>query len=258
MRFSPYRCIPSRALLFAVGVLAIVLLGCSSPSAEQIVDRAIEAHGGERFRHAEIRFTFRGDRYTRWRDGGRYRYERRYTAAGRPVREVLANDTLYRTVGGEKVDLTPSQRASVRTTVNSVVYFAVLPYRLDDPAVQTELLGTTTVEGEPYWEVEVTFQREDGGPDWEDRFVYWIHRDAHTMDYLAYYYYRDGGGHRFRRAVNRREVGGLLLADYLNYTSAEIEGTAVEAYDSIYENRPDRLELVSEIRMEEVEVEPIE
>lgn len=228
-----------------------------NPDAEQVVDRAIKAHGGDRFRQSEVRFTFRGDRYRIWRQGGRYRYERTYEGSIGTVTEVMANDTLYRTVEGERQDLTDGDRASIRTTVNSVVYFALLPFRLNDPAVQLRKLGETEIRGEPYHEIEVTFRREGGGEDWDDRFVYWFHRDQYTMDYLAYHFHSDGGGTRFREAVDRRRVGGLLLADFRNYTSPAID-TAVEEYDRIYEERPEALDLVSEIRLEEVEVEPTE
>lgn len=248
---SAYGCIPVAPILFAV-LLAIG--ACTGhPSAGEIVDRAIKAHGGERFRHSEVRFTFRGDRYRIWRDGGRYRYERRYRDSTGTIVEVLANDTLYRTVAGERDVLSEEERSSVRSSVNSVVYFALLPFRLNDPAVQARELGETEIRGQPYHEIEVTFRREGGGEDWQDRFVYWIHRDQYTMDYLAYHYHTDGGGTRFREAVNRRRVGGLLLADFRNYTSTQID-TAVEEYDRILETRPEALDLVSEIRMEEIEV----
>ena len=37
------------------------------------------------------------------------------------------------------------------------------------------------------------------------------------IDYLAYNYITDGGGVRFRSAINKRRVNGLLVQDYINY-----------------------------------------
>ena len=37
------------------------------------------------------------------------------------------------------------------------------------------------------------------------------------IDYLAYNYVTDGGGVRFRSAINKRRVNGLLVQDYINY-----------------------------------------
>jgi hypothetical protein len=34
---------------------------------------------------------------------------------------------------------------------------------------------------------------------------------------LAYNYITDGGGVRFRSAINKRRVNGLLVQDYINY-----------------------------------------
>ncbi|MBK8501742.1 MAG: hypothetical protein IPL46_05765 [Saprospiraceae bacterium] len=53
-------------------------------------------------------------------------------------------------------------------------------------------------------------------------------------DYLAYNYQTDGGGSRFRRAINRREVGGILFADYVNYKT-DPETLYILNFDSLFE-----------------------
>ena len=75
---------------------------------------------------------------------------------------------------------------------------------LGDPAVQPRYLGVDTLQGEPYHEIEVTFRQDGGGRDYEDRFIYWIHPERHTMDYLAYGFHIDDGGARFREATQER------------------------------------------------------
>ena len=37
------------------------------------------------------------------------------------------------------------------------------------------------------------------------------------MDFLAYNYQTDGGGTRFRKAIDQRRVDGVLFQDYENY-----------------------------------------
>ena len=86
---------------------------------------------------------------------------------------------------GQPVALTDEQRASLNTAVNSVSYFALLPHALTDPAVQSERLGVDTIRGVPYHRVEVTFQQQGGGPDWEDRFVYWFQTETMEMNFLS-------------------------------------------------------------------------
>ena len=51
---------------------------------------------------------------------------------------------------------------------------------------EKEEVGEDEVEGETYYEVKVTFREEGGGTDFEDEFLYWIHKENFTVDYLAY------------------------------------------------------------------------
>ncbi len=251
---QPGNLIHSHPLTSILCFLAVLLVaGCSSePSAQEIVDRAIAAHGMEILDNAVVSFDFRGKQYRVMRDGGRFRYTKSYAdTTGAQVVEVLSNDSLYRAVNGEIVTLPEDKLVGISEGVNGPIYFGLLPYFLNDPAAQKAYLGEDEVAGEPYDLVQVTFVPEGGGKDWEDRFVYWFHRDRHTMDYLAYSFTVNDGGTRFRKAVNPRTVGGLRIVDFLNYT-ADTLGTALERYGDMAD--ADSLRLLSEIKMENVEV----
>jgi hypothetical protein len=233
----------------------VLLAACAAESDPQaIVDRAIEAHGGDVLRHSIVSFDFRGRHFQAARDGGRFTYERRFTDSTGSIRDVLTNDDLYREVDGRRVVLTEERLRSVERGVNSVLYFALLPFNLNDPAVQKRYLGATEIEGEPYHEVEVTFRQEGGGRDYQDRFVYWFHARRHTMDYLAYTFEEDGGGTRFRKALNPRTVGGVRFADYANYT-ADTLGRAIERYDDLLPTGT--LTPFSAIVLENIRVQPL-
>jgi hypothetical protein len=236
---------------------ALLAAGCGAPAEgpEALLAEAIEAYGGEVFERSEVTFDFRNARFRVVRDGGRFVYERDYVdAEGHRVQEGMSNDSTWKVVDGAPVALTPEERASVETSVNSVVYFGFLPFRLDDPAVIARDLGAGELEGRAYRRIEVTFQQEGGGQDWDDRFVYWIDPDALTLDYLAYRYHRDGGGTRFRRAVNRREVGGIMVQDYENFAPL-VEVRDIAEFDRLYEEG--HLNLVSMIKLERVEIRPV-
>jgi hypothetical protein len=238
--------------------LGVVALPSCTPGEEatEIVRAAIETHGGDGFDAFEVSFVFRGTPFLIRNDSGLFRYERRYRDdGGRRVVEWLDNEGTHRTVEGEPETLSGRERARVETAVNSVTYFALLPYRLLDPAARHRHLGEERLEGEPYDRIEVTFQEVGGGADWEDRFVYWIHLDRRTLDYLAYRYARDGGGTRFRRAVNRRVVGGITVQDYENYTGTDPVEDIAE-YGRLLEEG--RVRLVSMVELEDVRVEPLE
>ncbi|HHP7238113.1 DUF6503 family protein [Longibacter sp.] len=256
-------------LLGAVAALLLLVPACTSdePSmseesagsmaADSLLAEAISAHGGGIIDTSVVAFTFRGARFRLFHDHGQFRYERIFMdTTGRRVRDVLSNDSLYRSVDGRVVDLSADERAALNTTVNSVAYFALLPYKLSDPAVNARRLGIDTVRGTPYHRVEVTFAREGGGQDWEDRFVYWFDTTDRSMDFLAYAYGLGGEepGHRFREAYNVREVEGVRVADYLNFTDSTITPSTLESY-------PDRfgqasLKDVSRVELDSIDVRP--
>lgn len=235
-----------------------VLIGCGEPedpprTVEDVIARARAAHGADVLDHAAVAFTFRGDRFTAERDGGRFAYTRETTdSTGAAVRDVLTNDGLTRTVAGDTVALPERDYLIAEEAVNSVVYFFLLPYPLADPAVRARLVGADTLRGEPYDRVEVTFAEEGGGRDFQDVFVYWFHRDRATMDFFAYAYEDSGGGARFRQAVNPRTVGGVHVVDHLNFEADPAR--PLEDLGRLW--AVDSLALLSEIRHEDVEVRP--
>lgn len=231
-------------------------LACQPPPDPQaLIDRAIAVHGGDVLDHATVAFDFRGKHFTVTRDGGVFRYERTYRDSTGAVHEVLSNDSLYRRVNGQIVPLDSARTRSLERALNSVVYFALLPYNLKDPAVQKRYLGTAELEGAPYFEIEVTFQPEGGGRDWQDRFIYWIHQQRFTMDFLAYYYHTDETGSRFREAFNIRTVAGVRFADYRNFTADTLDQHNLEYYDAV--RAAGGLRPFSNILLENLQVQPL-
>ncbi len=233
----------------------LVLAACQPTDDPQyIIDRAIEAHGGAVIDHSEIAFDYRGKHFKALRDGGRFSYERIYTDSTGDVHEVLNNDEVFKMVNGERVELEEKKRYSIQETLNSVVYFGLVPYFLNDPPVIKKYLGTDSVEGAPYHMVEITFMQEGGGPDYEDRFIFWFHQDQFTMDYLAYDFHINDGGTRFRKAFNVRTINGIRFADFFNFASDALPqpGTPIETYPRLLE--ADSLNLLSEIIWENVTV----
>ena len=254
----------------AAGLLLVA--GCAdraadskeAPAAETLIKEAIAAQGGAALDHAVVTFGFREAQFRLERDGGRFSYARSYRdSLGRRVREVLTNDSLYRRVSGQRVSLTEDERSAVRTAVNSVAYFALLPYPLGDPAVQAEHAGRDTLDGVPYRRVAVTFREEGGGGDYQDRFLYWLREEDGALDYLAYAFGLGADeelGTRFREAFNPRTVGGVRFADYRNYTADSLAGglapDQLARYSRLFEEGA--LQQVSTVVLDSVSVEPLD
>jgi len=220
--------------------------------AQIIVDKAIEAHGSPKVSGNIIEFDFRGRHYISKREGGKFQYERIFTdTLDNDYRDILTNEGLTREINGEKVILSAKDSSAYSNSVNSVLYFALLPYFLNDRAVNKTYEGEGLIKGQSYHKIRVTFGEEDGGKDFEDQFMYWINGEKFTIDYLAYNYQTDGGGARFREAINVRKTGGIRFADYINYKPKTLN-MAVETFDRLLEQ--DSLVELSRIISENVAV----
>ncbi|MFT4604182.1 MAG: hypothetical protein ACI9W4_000910 [Rhodothermales bacterium] len=244
-----------------IAVFLLVLGACSPPdfpvTALSVVDQAIAWQNGDVLNQAELTFDFRERRFRVYRNQGVFEYERIYVdSTGANLREVLSNDGLFREVEGERVELDSASYRSAETAVNSVVYFALLPLPMNDAAAQKRLLGVSEINGRSYNKVEVTFAPEGGGRDYDDRFIYWIDAETGALKYLAYYYHTDEGGARFREAYNVREIEGVRIADYHNYSAEGITFDTVENFDSLH--TAGLTTLVSEIDLENVTVRRLE
>ncbi len=233
-----------------------VFTSCNSRTeAEKIVDSAIEAHGGNAFAGSKIEFDFRDIHYTIFKTPDRFEYIREFSDSTGNVKDLLNNDGFVRSVNGTKIDtLSEEWIGKYSRSVNSVAYFAFLPYGLNDPSVFKKSLGVTEINGEKYNLIKVTFAEEGGGEDFDDEFLYWIGTEDSMVDFIAYSYHTDGGGVRMREVSAVQEVGGIRFQNYLNLKPHN-ESVPVEKMQDLYE--AGELELLSEINLENIKVEPL-
>lgn len=221
-------------------------------TANEIVDKAIENAGGTRYENAEIDFTFRNREYKSFRDGGKFRLERKMKdSLGNTIHDVLDNEGLERFVNDSAVKVHDSLVGPIGNSVNSVHYFVHLPFGLNAGAAQKELIGKDSIAGREYYEVKVTFAENGGGTDHEDEYMYWVDTQNFEVDYLAYNFEENDGGVRFRKAFNHRIIEGIRFVDYENYKYDEIS-FPLKDLDSLYEKR--ELDLLSVIETKDVKV----
>ncbi len=186
-------------------------------SAEAILTEAITAHGGVLYDDAYYQFIFRDKLYSFNNQNGYVYTLKAKDSVGNQINDTLRNGNFSRAVNGELVALSPKEVAIHSNALNSVIYFALIPYKLNDTAVLKEYEGETSINGEDYDVVSITFKEEGGGKDHDDIFMYWIHKTSHFVNYLAYSYEVNGGGVRFRSAYNPSTVDGIRFQDYINW-----------------------------------------
>jgi len=221
-------------------------------TANEIIDKAIQNAGGNRYENAEIEFIFRKKEYKSKRQAGKFQLERvGLDSVGNRVRDILTNDGLERQINDTTTKLQDSLILPVGNSINSVHYFVHLPYGLNAPAANKKLIGKDSIAGREYYEIKVQFAEEGGGTDHEDEYLYWIDTQNFEVDYLAYNFDVNDGGIRFRKAFNHRIIEGIRFVDYENYKYEELS-TPLHKLDSLYEKR--ELDLLSLIETKNVKV----
>jgi hypothetical protein len=244
-------------LFFLIGTLILTSCKDQKPAnlnlAQDLVDKAINAIGGEQFKASEIEFDFRERHYKATRNDWKFQYERIWKDSLNSYRDLISNDGYQRYINDSLVEVPDSMAVKYTSSINAVHYFSILPYGLNDKAVDKTYLGTVEIKGKTYHKIKITFKKEGGGEDFEDVFVYWIDSETFEVDYLSYSYEEDNNdiGLRFREAYNRRTVNGLSFVDYNNYKPSDSLAT-VENMDSLFV--ANRLQLLSKIELENIKV----
>ena len=235
-------------------LILVALIGCKEQpelTAQAIVDQAIEAACPGGCNRVEVEFDFRDKHYKSLRDNGLFTYERIFNDSIGLIRDQLRNDGFTRFINDTVAVIADSMAFKYSNSVNSVHYFAQLPFGLNDPAVQKSYLGQVSILDKNYHAVKITFRQEGGGKDFEDEFLYWFSVEDYHMEYLAYNYITDGGGVRFREAFNMRETDGIWFADYRNF-KPEDKNTPLTDLPGLFQM--EKLKLLSLIELENVEV----
>ena len=237
----------------------LVLVSCKDQKtsdtviAQDVVDKAINAIGGEQFKSSEIEFDFRDRHYKAVRNKWKFQYERLWKDSLNEIKDVLSNSGFKRFINDTLASIPDSMAIKYTSSVNAVHYFSVLPYGLNDKAVNKTFLETVDLKGKSYYKIKVTFNEDGGGEDYDDIFVYWINTETSEVDYLSYSYIEDNNdvGLRFREAFNKRTINGLTFSDHNNYKSEDPQAT-VYNLDSLFV--ANKLQLLSQISLENIQV----
>ena len=212
-------------------ILSALLWNCNTsksetPSSEAIINQSIMVSGGQLLDSSLLHFDFRNMHYTAIRNNGNFQLLREFVDSSSStlsnVKDVISNNGFQRFVDGIAIQVADSMVVKYSASVNSVHYFSVLPFGLNNKAVNKELRNTTVINDEEYHTIKVTFEQDGGGEDFEDVFMYWVHTETDKINYLAYSYNEsDGKGVRFRQAYNERYIEGVRFVDYNNYKPEE-------------------------------------
>lgn len=241
--------------IYAFSIL-LLSLGCTKQlTVDDIIDGSIEAYGGQKIFNSTIQFDFRDKHYLAKYHNHRYQLKRTFSDSTGQFIDELTNDGFTRIHNDTLVVLDEEWTGRYSRSVNSVIYFFRIPFILKDGAVKPELLESATIKDQNYYKIRVSFSEEAGGDDFDDNFIYWINQKSFNVDYFAYSYSTDGGGKRFREAINPRTIDGLFTVDYINYKPNDME-VEIENYDQYF--LEGGMKELSRIENENVSIEYLE
>lgn len=239
---------------FFLVLVAVLLVSCNPQKkdilAKEIIDKTIIYSGSNKISRSEISFIFRDKKYHANRHHGSFTLSRKFDS----IEDVLTNSGFTRYINGQPVKLSDADALKYSNATNSVHYFSVLPHGLHDSAVQKKVLPNVIIKGKEYYKIQVSFEEDGGGQDYEDIFIYWIGKEDYLIDYLAYSYKTNGGGMRFRELKEQCVKRGIRFVDYYNYKPLQ-KSIQLTDIDKAYKNN--QLEKVSEIILKDIEVKLI-
>jgi len=232
-------------------IFVLTISSCTQkPDAQKIINKSIVFYGMDKLDQKTISFDFREKHFLVQLNGGKYFYESTFSndSLGQ-IKDQLSNRGFTREISDIIIPISSKDSLRYAAAVNSVVYFALLPLKLNDAAAQKKYLRTVKIKNKNYEQIEVTFNKANGGKDFDDVYYFWFDAQDYSMDYFAY----SSGGNRFRAVSSIKESKGLKLQNYTNYKASDNEKTKLLDYGAIYEQN--KLIKLSEINLEHLKVD---
>jgi hypothetical protein len=136
--------------------------------AEKVVDHAIESAGGKKYKNSRIQFDFRDIHYSIKRQGKSFVMQRKFEKDGDWIIDTYSNSGFERKINNQITVVSDSMSSLYQQSINSVFYFALLPYKLNDKAVIKEYQGLKEINEKSFHQIKVTFKQSGGGEDFEE------------------------------------------------------------------------------------------
>ena len=230
----------------------VLIVGCTPSkkefTAQEIIDASIINSGTDKVANSKITFNFRDKKYSAKRNKGNFALTRSFDS----ITDILSNTGFKRYVNKTELKVADSMVSRYANSINSVHYFSVLPFGLNDTSVFKKRLPSSTIKGKEYYKIKITFSEKGGGEDFDDIFMYWIGKEDFLVDYLAYSYHTNGGGKRFRVLKEQCSKNGIRFVDYHNYKPLNKSISLIDI-DKAFENN--QLQKISEIILKDIKVD---
>lgn len=240
----------NKILITLSAMLFSVLSACSfGENANSIIKRSIAFYGMNKLDGKTIDFDFRQKHFTVKLNQGDFFYQSTFKDDSLGlIKDQLSNHGFVREQNGLVIPLSQKDSVKYSEALNSVVYFAFLPLKLQDDAVEAKFLRSVQIKGKLYHQIEIGFSNKNGGSHHDDVFYYWFDDKDSSMDYFAY----SKGGNRFRAMNGLINSTGLYLQNYTNLENKGDQKVELKDYYKLFEQ--DKLSVLSQITLENLTV----
>ncbi|MCH7724475.1 MAG: hypothetical protein IIC76_14220, partial [Bacteroidetes bacterium] len=111
------------SIILLIFFFALRGMAQSEMNAQLIINKTIESYGGKTYKNSLIEFDFRDRHYKVFRKNGDFLYERFYSDSSGNIYEGFDNNSVFKKINGQTIDVTVKKSNSIKESINSVIYF---------------------------------------------------------------------------------------------------------------------------------------
>ncbi|NND88766.1 MAG: hypothetical protein HKM28_05925 [Flavobacteriaceae bacterium] len=225
-------------------------------SADTILEKSIEAAGGEDFFHSTISFSIEDYEYVLKRDG--------YLTDFSLTREI--DTTIYFStykgglmhyyVNGVEEPESMQSRKFLDARLDGFTFLSSMPHVFNENGTIVERLENVTIQQKEYYTLRITYKHQEG---MEDRNIFYLYIDPDTfyIDYVAFKLDVYQNFQNFRRNYNRRKIEGILFSDFYSFYPHD-QSMPLDSLYHYYNKRDVREGPATEYKNISVEIQPYE
>lgn len=186
-------------------------------TAKTILNKAIEAHGGQRYDGATITFDLNDYRFKFHKSGYNYKHQMSSEKDGAYHTATAFNGGMNYRIEDSLVEQNARLQTMIRTRVNNVAYDFYIPYVFTTNDIVLTDLGTEQLRLRNYHKIKVGYKQIEGAEPDLRAYVLWIDTETFEIDFIAKQNDEESGRKQFMAAAYKRKVEGMLFSDFELY-----------------------------------------
>ena len=213
----------------------------SGPAASEILENAIQAHGGEKFMHSVQEFKVDQLSYHILRDGHIAQFTVTRTTDTSAYVGSYKNGYLEYFVNDVPQEELRDTRRFLEARLEGFVYLASIPHVFKQNAVVLEKLEDIMIKKESYYSLHIAFREDANTMNEKSEFILYVNKNTNLVDFYAQRYELAGGRKLFKKIKEKNQSNGLALYDYWNFTSKDTSMLLKDYYKDYNNNTLEEL-----------------